>query len=1144
MRLILLVGASACAWLAAPVWAETPEPYSPDACYVKKATWQETLASAFEAMAHREAERNAAEAARLAADPALKRFKPLAVSFDKANRPQAVKLNVAGLKKLYIGASGQAEVYVGEPRVADLLGEGGPLHVGKCPMTGRKWLRHDQQGNWRPRKVGDRLFERGFVLLDTELEVALDGEAEQLECWVACRRTNAKQPARFWIDSRPLLRHSEGRERAREKLWERVRRDFPGQQFETERALERAAGIWDLGWRPGQLAALARRYADACKGKRHKAALELAAKARTEADVQRVRDLFYLPFAQSRLDLAKRTLALVERAAPRPQLAAELQTAETRLAAPDPPGQALYAQLRALRRRIIFSHPKLDFDTLLVNRRPAHVPGHMCDQYLGRHSSPGPGLTVLSSWKSEPKATALLAGKLPPGMTYHPDLSFDATRVVFAFCDHTEKRRELRAFFLYEAAVDGSWVRQITGTPTDERKGTRGRQSVLVEDYDPCYLPDGGIAFISTRSQQFGRCHGSRYVPSYVLYRCDADGSNIRRLSFNEANEWNPSVLHDGRIVYTRWDYINRHDTIYQSLWVMRPDGTATGHFYGNNSRAPCMIAEARAIPGSPKVVATGTNHHGYTAGTILVIDPRVGDDQGPPLLCVTPEFPSPEGGLPRDTAAAPRPLPDDVPAPRRSRMSGRAASPFPITEDIFLVAYPHLDQYAVYLVDTLGGRELVYYDPKASCFNPIPVRPRPRPPALPSFIASSKSHQAGRFAIQDVYRCTQPLARGSIKRLRVNEIISQPTRSKPPLSAVQNEIIKRVLGTVPVNDDGSVAFEAPAATPLQFQLLDENGMAVMTMRSLVYAQPGERVTCSGCHEPRYDTPLQKPLARVVFRTLDPPAGPHYPGGLSFARTVQPVLDRYCITCHGLGKTEGGVNLLGTYDKGPFTASYAALTRRGLVKLAHRNSESVPSRPKDYFANASKLARMLLAGHPDKQGKPRVKLDPDSWQRVVDWLDLNCQFFGDYSFNRAESRRPSRDGEKALRQAIARRFGPELAAQPFAALVNVAMPTQSRILLAPLPESAGGWGQLAKGAFKGTADPAYQQMLALVSASITPLKFHDIAGTCGRGTGDGRRGCACGCCWVRIANEQRAKTTTTKAPAGVPAARAVAARNR
>jgi len=322
------------------------------------------------------------------------------------------------------------------------------------------------------------------------------------------------------------------------------------------------------------------------------------------------------------------------------------------------------------------------------------------------------------------------------------------------------------------------------------------------------------------------------------------------------------------------------------------------------------------------------------------------------------------------------------------------------------------------------------------------------------------------------------------------------------------------------------VAFEAPAGVPLQFQALDENGMALMTMRTFTYLQPGEQAGCVGCHEPRTSSPTtgRSPGTGRVVLKLQPPAGPRYPGGLSFAKTVQPVLDRYCISCHGLEETAGKVDLLGTIDATekniaetfqkllPSTA-YAALSRDGrLVKIAQYGGETWYSRPKDYFAHGGTLAKLLLEGHES------VTLDPQSRQRIIDWLDLNAQFYGTYSWNKDEWRRPDPQGEKALRAEIRRRFGEELAGQPFAALVNVALPGESRILKAPLAPEAGGWGQIEQGGWPSSNEPDYQRMQRLVKAAVRPLPYHDIAGTCGRD-----EDCMCLSCWVRKLKEARQK---------------------
>jgi len=408
------------------------------------------------------------------------------------------------------------------------------------------------------------------------------------------------------------------------------------------------------------------------------------------------------------LALAQRTLAYVEKSAPRPRMAAELAALAKSIDRADP--KALQTELAALRRRIILSHPALDFDRLLINKTPPPLYSHNCDQYLGRHSRSGPGIVILEDWKSDhPSEAHVLRGKLPVGSVNKPKLSWDAKRVLFAFCDHTEKRKDWRRFFIYEAAMDGSWVRQITGTEVDPLERWGGRMTSVIEDNDPAYLPDGGIAFVSTRCQSYGRCHNGRYTPSLLLHRVERDGSRLRQISFGEANEADPAVLPDGRVVYTRWEYVNRNVTKFHMLWSTRPDGTGAANFYGNNTERPWMLSETVPIPGSHKVVALATGHHSFSTGCIVRIDPLIGQDEAPPLTRITPEVAFFEA--------------------ERYTGGGCYSTPWPLTEDLFLAAWSPspipgqgkkpADNYAIYLVDSLGGRELIYRDTSVSCSPP-----------------------------------------------------------------------------------------------------------------------------------------------------------------------------------------------------------------------------------------------------------------------------------------------------------------------------------------------------------------------------------------------------------------------------------------
>ncbi|MBT3273392.1 MAG: hypothetical protein HN368_09570 [Spirochaetales bacterium] len=782
-------------------------------------------------------------------------------------------------------------------------------------------------------------------------------------------------------------------------------------------------------------------------------------------------------------------MAYVEESHPVPELSRELDALirEASIADIVTSDSDLTERIADLRRRIVFSHPDLDFEKLLICANPHPRSGHMCDQYLGRHATNGEGLIVVENWRSDEPIETCITESLPDGQFHHADLSFEADRVVYSFCEDLEGNSRYQQHWIYETAIDGSWTRQLTGTERDPLTRGEGRETVVIEDWDPCYLPDGGIAFISTRAQSYGRCHGGRYVPAFLLYRMDGDGNEIQRLSYGEANEWDPAVLPDGRLVYTRWDYINRHDVVFQGLWTTHPDGTQTAHFYGSYSRSPCMTAEAQPIPGTNNaVLSTATAHHGYTNGSIMILDPAMGEDGPDPITRLTPEIPFPEA------------------EPTQSwQTKNRAMAPWPINGTLSLCAYSENGAggpYYIYLIDKFGGRELVYDNKVASAA--MPVVPRQRPPVLPSSLPPSLAltygsdpnvPDEGAFFVQDVYRNRHltdenTIERGDIAAIRVNVILTQPTRDKWERGSVSNEVVKRPLGTVPVEPNGSVAFRAPANVPLQLQALDANGMAVMTMRSCVYLQPGETQTCIGCHEQRTETPPGGG-GPVRIRDIKPSPGVDYDNqGFSFTRTVQPVLDQYCIDCHGLGRqTEEGRSAPRDYifalpeatgernDFQRMPVSYSALVSNARPRLAHRNSETTTSLPRDYFSHACPMPAMLLEGH---RG---VELPQEDFERIVTWLDMNCQCYGVYGCNREEQRKVDPDAEIAFRTHVADRFGEELAAQPLGALINFADVSQSRILMGPLSISQGGWEHISP-AFTLVSDPAYQRMAELAAA--------------------------------------------------------------
>jgi hypothetical protein len=766
-------------------------------------------------------------------------------------------------------------------------------------------------------------------------------------------------------------------------------------------------------------------------------------------------------------------------------------------------------------------HPALQFDSFLINRNPPTLYPHNCDQYLGRHSRVGDGPAIVTDWKSgNPKTKILLTDKMPPGAYQKPMLSYDATHFVFAFADHDKPaKKEYRRFFLYEAAVDGSSVRQLTGTASDKMETWENRETVMIEDGDPCYLPNGEIVFVSTRSQNFGRCHGGRYTPALMLYKCDKNGANIKQLSYGIENETTPSVLHDGRILFTRWEYVDRHEMQFHKLWWKRPDGSMISHFYGNDTIYPYMISEAKAIPDSLKVLANGMGHHNNHAGSIIRLDPTIGENGTNVVTRITPEIlygESYETGY---------------------KTYGQYNTPLPITENLFISTYspvqvhkqgqnPPPSPYVISLVDDMGGREIIYMDFSAGAFSPQPIVSRKAPAILSDQLTEANKKtgyekEPGIYMIQNVNLTRNDpdnkLADGQVKYLRFNQIYVKPITQRATISRdVPNGAPKRILGIVPVDPDGSVSVRVPSGVPLQIQALDENFMAVMTERSFHYLHPGERRGCVGCHEQPGTslTPSQNLLTRAP-RELIPVLDQADGEGISFPKHVQPVLDKHCIRCHGLdgGKATAKMNLIPDPTvRNNFSRPYEALlayTRTIGLKAKSGGEQNSISRPMDYYALGGSFIEKYTKAHVEKK-TPGLDIKKDEFQHFINWLDVNAQYGGTFYQNRTESFSFLRENEKKFREVVTARFGDKLGKEPLGALVNAPAPEKSRILMAPLPVAQGGWGQIANG-YKDKDDPAFTEMTALVRAMFDYPAPH-INGTCGYANG-----CACGQCWVRLA---------------------------
>jgi len=900
-------------------------------------------------------------------------------------------------------------------RLADIKPQSVKVGWGKL-LTNENWQKH-------PLKIGDRQFEHGvWVHGNSDVLYKLDGKYRRFESWVgldADRPTGAAQFAVTFDKAKPKP----------------VRKPPPPipivkrERLEAERDREFASLSRDIGNR-GHFAKVA-------------------------AETYRSQALIH-DGDRDPLDVVlRRTAALVDdlgQKTPSRELAEaeeELAKLKTRADAIDvndkDARRALFDDACHVRRRIAFLNPLLDFDELLFITHHRAIYNHMCDQYYGIVANPGGGLYVLSNpFGDSPEVRDVLAesvvergrlkgqkltggSKTPPRLRYNghgtltgddhdggtflsPDLSYDGETILFSFAEgrgdktmrmHTDPSQgrwhEGRCYHIFKVGVDGSGLEQLTD-------GTWN-------DVDPCFLPNGRIAFISERRGGFLRC--GRACPLYTLYDMAGDGSDITCLSFHESNEWHPSVTHDGRIIWTRWDYVDRFGCIAHMPWLTTVDGRDPRPLHGNYSprRArPDMELDCRAIPGSHKYVATAAPHHRQSYGSLIIIDPDIPDDDGmAPVKRFTPEvaFPESQGG--REVYGA----------------------PWPLSETYHLCVYDTTMQigtkglkndyrpgnYGIYLVDAFGNREPIYRDLEIACLSPIPLRPRPMPPAVPEMVkrgpASDPAARAslppeerdrpreGIIAVMDVYDSLLPFPDGTkITALRVLKLLpdSMPSGGGKPhetgvrMPSARDSVVpvRHVLGTVPVEKDGSAHFIVPANRSIFFQALDENGLAVQSMRSATYVHDGESLSCIGCHDKKHQTSsppsertiaLQRPPSR-----LEPDVEGSNP--FSYPLLVQPVLERHCVECHNKEENKKKAPNL---NREPIQKNWYASYNSLVHKYGFYNyGNPVRTIPGKFGAHASKLYEMLSKGHND------LKLPPEDMHRITLWLDCVSMFYGVY----------------------------------------------------------------------------------------------------------------------------------------------------
>jgi hypothetical protein len=467
------------------------------------------------------------------------------------------------------------------------------------------------------------------------------------------------------------------------------------------------------------------------------------------------------------------------------------------------------------------------------------------------------------------------------GMVRDLDVSFDGKRILFS-----QKENIYDDWGIYEMDIQNGTSRRISHDDG-------------VADIQPCYLPDG-ILFHSTRCVTVVDCNES--IDAVNIYRSDLDGKNIKRLTVDQVSSQFPSLLPDGRIIYTRWEYNDRGQIFPQALFTMYPDGSHQAAYYGNNSWYPTSLIQARGIPGSKKVLTIIAGHHTEPMGKLALINVGKGQEEGEGIQLVAPERKA------------------EYKRVDKAEQDGELFQyPYPLSEKSYLVGYSLFGKskskhFGIYWMNKAGERELLAGDIKHVYRYPMPLAKRPMPRSFPSFVNHEK--ETGTFYVSNVYvgPGLKGVAPGTVKALRVialdfrssgirtntNKGVGGHARVTTPVSVGGAWDTKTILGDAKVYEDGSCYFEVPAHTPVYFQAIDQNGASVQSMRSWSTLMPGEYFSCIGCHESKSTAPVN-----TVGQSMALKAGPStlesfydVDEGFSYIQEIQPILDKHCIKCH------------------------------------------------------------------------------------------------------------------------------------------------------------------------------------------------------------------------------------------------------
>ena len=631
----------------------------------------------------------------------------------------------------------------------------------------------------------------------------------------------------------------------------------------------------------------------------------------------------------------------------------------------------LVSELRAIQREALLANPLVSAQPLIFVVRPQYKNDHHNTATLFQNGEintdsfeGGAALKSIDLAQGGKVATLI---NVPEGIVRDPEVHFDGQKIIFSL-----RKNKADDYHIYEMNVDGSKLTQLTTASP-------------VSDFDPLYLPDGDVVFSSTREPKFCMCN--RHIMAN-LYRMESDGANIHQIGKSTLFEGHGTLTPEGRILYYRWEYVDRNFGDAQALWTVNPDGTNHAVYWGNNTNSPGGVIDARPIPGTQRTLCIFGSCHDRPWGAVAIIDRRLGMDGKEPVIRTWPEDAvNLIGKGDFDTF---------------KKVKVKYEDPYPLDDTYFLVSRMtgQGEQMGIYLLDTFGNEILVHVE-GAGCYDAMPLVKRPRPTTLPE--KRDFENAEGYFYVADVYNGThmKGVERGTVKFLRVIETPEKRYWSSAgwngqgqaaPAMNWHDFNNKRILGTVPVHEDGSAYFAVPSDTFVYFQLLDENAMMVQSMRSGTTVQSGETQGCMGCHDNRRSAPAYHGAGKVPLAVQSSPDqpqawyGPTRPFG--FLNEVQPVFDEHCVRCHDYGNAQGDLNL-GRDRSMTFNTAYNELWRKGLVSVPGAGPATIQE-AQSWGARASKLVQLLRAGHHD------VKLDKESMDRIVTWVDLNAPYYPRY----------------------------------------------------------------------------------------------------------------------------------------------------